>query len=122
MSYDLVFWREIEPHSATPTEVYKKLCEDVDLVGLDTLNRDDVVEQFKKEFPDISVGEADLVWEGNDSYFQVSMSNPIKVLFVMCGHRLLDSPDIINKIIDVGHRLKCPLYDPQTDQRYILSE
>ncbi|MDP6636664.1 MAG: hypothetical protein QGG42_17330 [Phycisphaerae bacterium] len=121
MSYDLAFWNESPPQRAAASGVYGRLIEDEDVPGVIAISVSDIVREFQKEFPEIEVCNTQLNWEGSGSYFQVSWApDPVNAVFVNCGWDLLKSPETMNRIIDVGHRLGCPLYDPQEDRRYPL--
>ncbi|WP_162086502.1 hypothetical protein [Lentimonas sp. CC8] len=122
MSYDLYFWREERNLKNDPQDVIETLSADKPIAGIATFSRDKIREKFKLDFPGIVDGDISLDWEGEGSYFQVSFTHADKMsvncIIVTCGYKLLDSPDTMNRIIDVGSHFGCALYDPQTNERY----
>jgi hypothetical protein len=125
MSYELVFWRDggtAAPPSApsAPVETYNRLCEGEHVAGLDELPIDDLLRDLLAEFPE-AVREPNgrdsewIVWSGNDGrdIFEVTWS----AQHVRFDCRHVDTDDM-NRIIDVFLPYDCPLYDPQTDERY----
>jgi hypothetical protein len=122
MSYDLYFWRQIQDLQMQPEQVVDRLGEDTPLDGVATFPRTLVREVFRKAFPDIVDGDADLDWEGADSYFHVGFGHAteldVHLISVFCGHSLLKSEETVNQIVDACCSLGCALYDPQTKKRY----
>jgi hypothetical protein len=123
MSYDLYFWREIASSGARPEDVCALLCEEQEPEGLAWLSVADLKGRFAAAFPGIRDGGTELNWEGEESYFQVSWpvgSRPGRTLgiFVHCGYPLLESPDTLNRVIEIAGEFGCALYDPQTGKRY----
>src|SRR4051794_37934917 len=119
MSYDLIFWRELTPRTDSPRDVYNLLMEDQAVDGLAVLPIDQVKRRFTEAFPEIDDQGAQMIWEGAGSYFLLSWPpNPSIALIVNCGWPLLNSPDTMNRVIDVAHTFGCALYDPQTGERY----
>jgi len=124
MSYDLYFWREKRPSFESPEKLSEVLAEDgpppAEVVSWPTT---DVINAFVRLFPSIENDGAQLWWpSGDDSRFNVAFTyadeTHVKSIVVMCAYSLLDLPDIMNKVIDVGASLGCALYDPQAGQRY----
>ena len=102
-----------------PDEVCNLLAEEQHIEGIVNLPIEKVKQNFAEVFPGINDCLSYLAWEGDDSYFQVHWPpDPVNVLIVNCGYKLLESPDTINRIIDVAHRFGCALYDPQLSQRF----
>lgn len=123
MAYSLYFWREEKPLDLTPDEIAQQVSEDLTVEGLAILPLDEVKQKFAETFPGLDDGLSGLSWEGAGSYFEVSWPpDPVNALIVTCGYKLLKSPDTMNQIIDVAHFFGCPLYDPQTGERYSLPE
>lgn len=119
MSYDFAFWREIAPVDATPAEICSRLYEDEDIDGLAELPLELIKDRLLIAFPTIHVGATGLDWEGSDSYFQITWPpSPVNAILVSCGHSLLKSPDVINRLIDIMREFGCALYDPQIDTRF----
>lgn len=124
MSYDLYFWRETRKQRRKPEATCKLLCEEEqELAGIELLSVAAIKACFQEFFPEISDNGHELDWEGAGSYFQVtwpvcSQPGVTTAFCVTCGYQLLDSPDTMNRIIDVGTHLGCALYDPQVNQRF----
>ncbi|MHA3770048.1 hypothetical protein ACXR0O_00760 [Verrucomicrobiota bacterium sgz303538] len=122
MSYDLYFWRQEPSITASPEDVLNQLQDGVSVHGVAPLPLSAITTAFQRRFPYISIGDAELNWEGAGSYFQVGFtfldSKTVTCIAVSCGYQLLDSPDTMNSIIDAANFLGCALYDPQTSQRY----
>jgi hypothetical protein len=123
MSYDLYFWREERPQSASPGDTCERLCSDEDVNGIAALSVDKIKLRFAQEFPGIEDNGTELTWEGAGSYFQVTWAICSKpgftlCIIVNCGWQLLKAPETMNRIIDLGNGLGCALYDPQTGTRY----
>lgn len=119
MAYSLYFWRETEAALATADEVCAQLCEELAVPGVAQLPMDRIRQSFVDAFPGIKEGASGLEWEGSGSYFEVEWSPArCNLLTVLCGYKLLKSPDTMNRIIDVAAKFGCALYDPQTGERY----
>lgn len=126
MSYNLYFWRQERNLGETPAEICGRLTDNAAVAGVAVLPRAMVRQKFRESFPDISDSDANLDWEGAGSYFQVGYNhvdeNNVNCIIITCGYKLLDSPDTMNLIIDVGNSLGCALYDPQAGMRYAQPE
>jgi hypothetical protein len=60
MSYDMYFWRQTKALPMRPEQVVGRLAEDTPLDGIAAFPRTRVREIFRKAFPDIVDGDADL--------------------------------------------------------------
>ncbi len=122
MSYDLYFWREEENLKESADKICELLSDDSQVQGVATLARSVVRQRFRDIFPEIDDGNIDMDWEGAGSYFQISFNHAdeknVNCIIITCGYKLLDSPDTMNLIIDVGNSLGCALYDPQVGERF----
>ncbi len=123
MSYDLHFWREIQPSGKAPAEILSTcLAEDGPCELLASWFSDDVKKLFKEHFPNIIDAGRHLWWEGESSGFNVELlyseDSNVKLITILCGHKLLDSEETMNAIIDIGTELGCALYDPQIGKRF----
>ncbi len=122
MSYDLYFWREEIEIDSPPDKTVETLSNDQHIEGISSFEREAIIDEFKKVFPDIVDENIQLDWEGAGSYFQVSFSygpeKKVNLIIVNCGYNLLDSSETMNSIIDVCTKFGCALYDPQTNERY----
>lgn len=105
-----------------PEQIVDLLAEDRPVDGVAVFPRTVVRAAFRRSFPDIVDGDADLDWEGAGSFFQVGFAHAtekdVHMINVYCGHSLLKSEETMNRIIDACNSLGCALYDPQTGQRY----
>ena len=114
MNYDLYFWREEKDIGIPPGKVVEILSEDKHIPGISIFNREDIIDAFMNEFPDIVDENIQLDWEGAGSYFQVSFTygpdKKVNSIVVVCGYSLLDSPETMNRIIDVCAKFGCALY------------
>lgn len=118
MTYSLYFWRQTKSLSLSVDEVCSQLCEDRAIDGVAELPIDAIRQAFMDAFPGMN-GLSALAWEGDGSYFEVHWPpDPCNMLTVTCGYKLLESPDTMNRIIDVAARFGCAFYDPQTGKRY----
>jgi len=122
MSYDLYFWREAKPLSSTPEEMMNLLQTDGPQPGLAFLPITKIKHTFQKFFPNLTDEGSQLWWEGAGSSFNVGFGywdeKHAKMFVVMCGYKLLEAPETMNRIIEVGHCLGCALYDPKENKRF----
>ena len=122
MSYDLWFWRQTKPSELSLDAICDTLAEDKLLDEIAVLPIDDIKAAVIAEFPDIEDELTSMIWDGNDSYFQVSWPVTATHVSVSCGYKLLDNPEPLNRMIDVMAGFGCALYDPQTGERYSQPE
>ena len=118
MSYDLWFWRQSKPLPLTLDQICEALAEEDDIDGIETLPIEQIKQALIDEFPNIDDQLSSMIWDGNDSYFQVSWPVSASHIAVSCGYKLLDNPDPLNRVIEAMGRFGCALYDPQTGERY----
>jgi len=116
MSYDLFVWRE-QPGTALDPDVVSGLQDTEELPGLIPVPRDAVVTAFREQFPDVSVGDAEIEWEGDGSYFQVGFTHfderQVSIVAIYCGYELLKSPSAMRRLAAVATSLGCRLHDAQ---------
>lgn len=117
MSYDLIFWRE-QPGTALDPDAVMSLQDTEEMPGLVPLPREMVAAAFQKQFPDAAIGEAEIEWEGEGSYFQVGFTHRNEQLIssgtIACGFNLLKSESAMSRLQAVIDSLGCRLHDPQT--------
>jgi hypothetical protein len=117
VSYDVFFWREQAGTSLEPRDVLSKLEDTVEMPGIVALSRDVVTSAFRKHFPGIAVGDSELEWEGDGSYFQVGFTflneQKITLSAIHCGYELLKSPSAMRLLAAVASSLGCRFHDPQ---------
>ena len=123
MSYDLYFWRQTAPTDLAAEDLLAVLERENGHPAVAGFERDDVAAAFLQSFPAVEIGDLQLMWEGEGSYFEVHYGfgphNRVFYIAVNCGYELVkNSPDTMNTIIDVGNRLGCGLYDPQVNTRF----
>jgi hypothetical protein len=126
VSYDLYFWRQTKDLQIRPEQIVDLLSKDEPVDGIVSFPRSDIRAVLKRYFPDIADGDADLEWEGADSYFQIGFGHAtekdVHMIIVNCGYALLQSEETMNRIIEACNSLGCALYDPQRGQRYAQPE
>lgn len=125
MSYDLAFWKQTS-RIVPPIlgETYARLCEDMNrqIVGLEEIPIKDLLTGLAVSFPALEVTEpseevpaGSVFWSSEDDTAGFHGSWTQLALIVSCSPT---DTDVINKIIDVAAEAGCPLYDPQTDERF----
>lgn len=116
MSYDLFFWRE-QPGAILDPNAIGALQDAEKLAGLIPTPRESVVAAFREQFPDVSVGDAELEWEGSGSYFRVGFTflneRHVSTGVIYCGYELLKSSSAMSRLASVVTSLGCRLHDPQ---------
>ena len=117
MGYQLVFWREEVP-CGKPSDTYARLMEEISVSGLASIPTEPIVLRIASAFSEGIEGVSDgfgMSWVAEDdaSSFQVETS----AQHVLVELRPLNR-DIANTIIDIATEFGCPLYDPQTDERF----
>jgi hypothetical protein len=117
VGYALVFWRD-ELTGRDPAEIYNHLMEGIHVPGLSVIPTDMIVSRIASAFSegveDDPAGFA-LCWLSDDatSSFQVEISSQhVHVELRPLVH------DTANIIIDIANEYHCPLYDPQTNERF----
>ncbi len=119
MSYDLIFWKEVTPINEPPDRVCEMISNDEAIEGIAELPIDQIKMRFLEVFPDIDDNGAEMYWEGEESGFTLTWPpNPTNAIIAQCGYGLLESPQIMNQIIDIAHEFGCGLYDPQVGKRF----
>ena len=119
MSYDLLFWKQEAGQTLDPAAVHSSLAEEESIPGLVSLPISEWIEAVLEAFPDARKepnGPSEwITWTSRDEAesFQMEWS-PVHV-WVTC--RPLDI-DIANRLIDIALNFGCPLYDPQTGERF----
>ncbi|MGC1419410.1 MAG: hypothetical protein WA786_04740 [Acidimicrobiales bacterium] len=121
MSYELVFWRQEAMMSRPSREVYELLRSGERVEGLATLPLDDFLARIIEVCPG-AVRQSDgatpsIDWDGGngEDSFRVTWSD--QHVLIDCRHVALD---VVNSLVDVATAFSCPLYDPQTGERFRL--
>lgn len=123
MSYELVFWRQATMMSQSSTNTYESLNNHRKVDGLSELPIDDVLGEIAATFPS-SQRESD----GSDEWVRWTSANEedsFRVTWstqhvrVECNHLPLEQ---VNLLVKIGEKFGCPLYDPQTGERFRFSK
>jgi len=121
VSHELVFWQREHSQAMNSPAVYAALMDGGVIDGLRTLPIEDIASAILAAFPRAvrepnGPGSEWIVWESESERgsFQVEWSSQ----YVRVDLRPLDH-DIANRFIDImTDRFRCPLYDPQTRERF----
>ena len=119
MGYQLVFWQR-DAGAGDARSVYEALIDERRVEGLRPLPIGPILSKILSEFPDAVRGPNGpssewIDWVSGDgtSSFQVQWSD--EHVLVECRGV---SNDIGNRIVDALDGFDCPLYDPQTNERF----
>lgn len=113
MSYDLDFWRYKPGVSLDHQQVYERLCESNSVDGLEELPILEMIARVHQEFRDWEKLD-DVTFESADrGSFQLTTAPHF---FRVDCYGMNDED--MNKFIDIAKGFGCPLYDPQTSQRF----
>ena len=111
MRYDLYFWREDQPIEAAADSLLQRLAADRNPPGIDRLSLSDIKDTFRHHFPDIAVGDYDLVSEASGGSFRVSFSfdelNRPTSICVSSQDPLVENPDVFNRIFAAVREVGC---------------
>jgi hypothetical protein len=119
MSYDLVFWRQLNGYAGSPAETYTRLIERERVEGLADLDIEAMLGRLQQVFPTLvrerngDANWATWVSENQQDSFQVEWT--AQSVIVACRHVHTDD---MNRIIDWAATFACPLFDPQTGERF----
>jgi hypothetical protein len=121
MSYDLVFWKQTPLETKSPQEILDAIATGQDPIeGLQTLTIESFVSRCLEVFPFarrerngdhewIVLDQPELPWS-----FQAEWSR-IHIWVTLRGDW---SGDTANQLIDLASEIDCPLFDPQTSERF----
>jgi hypothetical protein len=119
MSYELVFWRQATMMSQSSKTTYEALKNRHFVEGLSELPIDEVLSAITTSFPTSRREGAGtdecLTWSSTDEEdsFRVTWSS--QHFRVECHHLPLEH---VNCHVKIGEKFSCPLYDPQTGERF----
>jgi hypothetical protein len=120
VSYDLVFWRYQSGGRRDPASVYDGLVNGATPEDLEELPVESILSAILAAFPGArrepnGPGMEWIDWVSSDekSSFQVEWTTQYMV--VSCRPLYCD---IANGLIDVFNEFHCPLYDPQSEERF----
>ena len=121
MSYDLYFWNQASNCKLSPDAVVQRFAESQTVDGIAPLDTAAVISRLKAEFPAITENRltldecsVQLIWEQEGDGCFIAL--PCTTYLCIESHGA--SSGILNRLIDIAHEFKCPLYDPQTNERY----
>lgn len=113
MSYDLSFWKFRAGTSGNHRAVYDQLVEGQRVEALEELPIDRIRAEIAEAFTEGWTQLDPDTWEGSKGTFQVFTTRQ----YVRIDCYGMDGEDM-NRFIDILDHYGCPLYDPQTEQRY----
>ncbi|CAD73707.1 hypothetical protein RB4304 [Rhodopirellula baltica SH 1] len=121
MSYDLYFWKQTSDCTLAPDVVIQRFSESQSVDGIVPMDTAAVIARLKAEFPTIAENplgldecSVQLVWEHETDGCFIAL--PCTTYLCIESHGA--SNEILNRLIDIANEFKCPLYDPQTNERY----
>ncbi len=113
MSYDLNFWKQKKGVNLDPQETYERLSDGEHVEGLEDIPIEQMMEKVREAFSPGWIQHDSMTWEADRKSFQV-FTTP-QFFRVDCGGM---TGEEMNLFIDIGIEFGCPLYDPQTGERY----
>jgi hypothetical protein len=120
VSYDLVFWRYQSGSRRDPASIYDELLSGATPEDLEELPLEPILSKILAAFPGArrEPNGPDMEWidwvsSDEDASFQVEWTT--RYIVVSCRPLL---HDIANRLIDIFDEVGCPLYDPQTEERF----
>lgn len=119
MSYDLVFWRELNGFEGAPRDTYHRLLAGERVVGLADLDIESMLGALLLMLPTLvrepngGVEWATWTSENGQDHFEVEWTG--QSVIVCCRHVHTDD---MNRIIDWAASFACPLFDAQTGERF----
>jgi hypothetical protein len=111
MSYKLMFWRQESMMSQSTELISDALCRGELVEGLSILPVEDFLSRLISELNEW------IKWisPNDEDSFKVTWSD--QHVRVECQHLQLSE---VNEIVDIAKSFGCPLYDPQTKERFRL--
>ena len=116
MSYDLAFWKYKKDIYLNNDEVYSKACDEEEIIdGLEYIPIDDILKKIAGTFTN---------WQTDGKHNYDNLSNGLGAFeiyttaqFVLFSCKGMENDDM-NLIIDIMLEFKCPLYDPEVQERF----
>jgi hypothetical protein len=121
MGYELIFWRQLTMMSQPSKAIYDSLSENRTVEGLADLPINEilslVLEAFTNAVKEVSGSKESVVWlsPNEEDSFQLTWSP--QHIRVNCHHVQLNE---MHRLVKIGATFGCPLYDPQTGERFRL--
>lgn len=120
MGHQLVFWQQ-QAGAPSPTETYQSLMHENHAPGLQPLPIEAILAALHEAFPTLDPapspdGPQPAFWEGPDTVVEFAWS-PVHLMAEMrpAGRW---SAKVANQVIDLLGDFQCPLFDPQTSERF----
>lgn len=122
MGYELIFWRQLTMMSQPSRTIYDSLSANRPVEGLADLPINEilslVIETFTNATKDVSGAKESVVWfsQNEEDSFRLTWSP--QHIQVECHHVQLNE---MQRLVKIGATFGCPLYDPQTGERFRLT-
>lgn len=107
------FWKYKPNVSMNDVSVFKKLCKGREHEEIESLPIAKMIEEIISSFPDWKQTD-DMWWEGKEGEFEIFSTS--QFLCVDCWDMWGNE---MNRIINVGNKFGCPLYDHQEKKRFV---
>lgn len=117
MSYDINFWRLDHPLKQAPVDIYRSLCQGEIVDGLASLPVAEIHSQLRQAFPEFDPSKKFPTFRTSVGSIEVSWSN-YHFRFDLRG----DYGPEAQTIVEIMAGFRCPLFDPQLNQRYDSKE
>ena len=122
MSYELVFWRQADMMSQSSKTTNEALKNRQAVEGLSELPIDEVLREITTSFPnslrESGGSEEWITWSSTDGEDTFRVTWSAQHFRVECHHLPLNQ---VNRLVKIGEKFGCPLYDPQTGERFRFS-
>jgi hypothetical protein len=122
VGYQLVFWKQSDD-AAPAVDTYQALMNETPTRGLRPLPLPSILGALAHEFPNMDPAPAadrpcPVFWEGDDGLTVVEFSWSDVHVSAELRPAGFWSEEVANRVIDVLAGFDCPLYDPQTNERF----
>jgi hypothetical protein len=108
--------------SQSSKDVYESLCAHQPVEGLGDLPIDEILTTLQEVFPaaqrESTTSGDSLIWHGPHIEDTFTVTWSAQHFIAACLHVQLDD---VNRIVAVATQYGCPLYDPQTGERFRLA-
>jgi hypothetical protein len=120
VSYELIFWQQDGSRALDPADAYQELMARAGTVqGLTEIPVDAFLEELAAAFlgaaREVNGSGEWLVWVGNKQQAVLEVTWSRQHVRADC---LGLSGDDMNRVVDVAIGIGCPLYDPQSGERF----
>ena len=118
MGYQLVFWQQRAGVRLVAESVYQSLMNDETVAGLNELAVGDFLEGLAAAFGAPAQHNA----PDGTTFLELGESHGVMEISTSSQHVLVECRGVpdedMNRVIDVASAHGCPLYDPQTNERF----